>query len=77
VAYSQRIPCFSLYVREKTKRFYDQIGHPERAIDLSTATVKDFEKLIEAAQNAEWTDRDEETLTRLQGEARTLLDFVK
>ncbi|MGJ9425483.1 polysaccharide pyruvyl transferase family protein [Nesterenkonia halotolerans] len=76
VAYSQRIPTFSLYVREKTKRFYDQIGHPERAIDLSTATAKDFERLIEEASSAVWTDADEETLLGLQKKSRSLLDFV-
>ncbi|WP_150459967.1 polysaccharide pyruvyl transferase family protein [Nesterenkonia ebinurensis] len=77
VAHSQRIPCFSLYVREKTKRFYDQIGHPERAIDLSTATVSDFKKLIEMAEEAEWTEQDEATLLSLQKQSRTLLEFVK
>jgi|GEM_PF-3557162 polysaccharide pyruvyl transferase WcaK-like protein len=75
-AYSQRIPTFSLYVREKTKRFYDQIGHPERAIDLSVATPADFERFIAAAETATWTDKDEETLQRLQGQARSLLEFV-
>lgn len=76
-AYSQRIPTFSLYVREKTKRFYDQTGHPDRAIDLRDATVDDFKRFIEAAETATWTDQDEETLQRLQKQARTLLDFVK
>lgn len=77
VAYSQRIPTFSLYVREKTRRFYEQIGRPERAVDLSTATVGDFERLIHEAENATWTEQDEATLQRLQGEARTLLDFLR
>ncbi|GAB4073048.1 polysaccharide pyruvyl transferase family protein [Ancylobacter sonchi] len=76
-SYSQRIPTFSLYVREKTKRFYDQIGHPERAIDLSVATLEDFERLIAAAEVATWTDEDEATLQTLQGRARSLLAFVK
>ena len=75
-AYSQRIPSFSLYVREKTRRFYEQIGHPERAIDLRTATVRDFEQFIAAAEVATWTDQDEATLLRLKGEARKLMDFV-
>lgn len=76
-SYSQRIPSFSLYVREKTRRFYEQIGHPERAIDLRTATVADFERFIAHAETATWTDEDEATLRRLKGEARELIDFVQ
>lgn len=76
-AFSQRIPTFSLYVREKTKRFYDQVGRPERAIDLRVATVEDFKRFIEAAETATWSDQDEEALQKLQSQARTLLDFVK
>lgn len=75
-SYSQRIPTFSLYVREKTKRFYDQIGHPERAIDLSVAKREDFERFIAAAETATWTDDDEKNLQRLQGQARSLLAFL-
>jgi polysaccharide pyruvyl transferase WcaK-like protein len=75
-AYSQRIPSFSLYVREKTKRFYDQIGHPERAIDLRVATPADFERLIAAAEAAMWTPEDEANLKRLQSQSQTLLDLV-
>jgi len=75
-AYSLRIPCFSLYVREKTKRFYNQIGHPERAIDLQFATVEDFERLIKEAEVAIWSDKDEERLQILQKGAKKLLEFV-
>lgn len=75
-AFSQRIPTFSLYVREKTKRFYDQIGRPERAMDLSVATPEDFKRFIAAAETATWTDKDEETLLQLQGQARSLLEFL-
>lgn len=75
-SYSQRIPTFSLYVREKTRRFYDQIGRPERAMDLSVATADDFRRFMAAAETATWTDQDEETLLRLQGQARSLLDFL-
>lgn len=75
-AYSQRIPCFSLYVREKTKRFYNQIGYPERAINLTNATVDDFERLIKESERAEWTSKDEETLQDLQKGAAKLLEFI-
>lgn len=75
-SYSQRIPTFSMYVREKTKRFYDQIGHPERAVDMSVATVDDFKRLAAEMEQAEWTDQDESTLQRLQGDARKLLEFL-
>ncbi|GAA5203422.1 polysaccharide pyruvyl transferase family protein [Microbacterium jejuense] len=76
-AYSQRVPTFSLYVREKTKRFYDQIGRPERALDLRTATAADFERMIAEAEVAKWTPEDEQTLIRLQSKSRALLDFVE
>ncbi|WP_145111959.1 polysaccharide pyruvyl transferase family protein [Cereibacter sediminicola] len=76
-AYSQRIPTFSLYVREKTKRFYDQIGRPERAIDITKASVDDLQKFLDAAECAEWSEKDEETLTRLQRQARSLLSFIE
>lgn len=75
-AYSQRIPTFSVYVREKTRRFYEQIGHPERAVDMSVATPEDFRRLIAAAETAKWTDEDEATLQRLQQDARKLLALL-
>lgn len=75
-AYSQRIPCFSLYVREKTRRFYDQIGHPERAIDLKNATVEDFGRLIREAETASWTAFDEEKLLKLQKDATRLVEIL-
>ena len=76
-SYSQRIPTFSLFVREKTRRFYEQIGHRERAIDLRTATLADFTHFISAAETATWTDADEATLQRLKRESRKLIEFVK
>lgn len=76
-SYAMRIPTFSLYVREKTRRFYEQIGHPERAIDLRTATVDDFKRFIAAAETATWTDEDEATLQRVKGESRKLIEFIK
>ncbi|WP_071641098.1 polysaccharide pyruvyl transferase family protein [Microbacterium sp. AR7-10] len=72
-SYSQRIPTFSLYVREKTRRFYEQIGHPERAIDLRVATVKDLKRFLAAAEKARWTDADEAALSRLKAEAKALV----
>jgi len=75
-AYSQRIPTFSLYVREKTKRFCDRIGQPGRAQDLSVAKPADFKRFIAAAQSAMRTDQDEETLQRLQGQASSVLAFL-
>lgn len=76
-SYSQRIPTYSLFVREKTRRFYEQIGHPERAIDLRTATLGDFKRFIVEAESARWTNDDEATLQRLKGESRKLLDFIR
>lgn len=76
-SYSQRVPTFSLYVREKTRRFYEQIGHPERALDLKTATVQDLKRFLSAAEKAKWTDADEATLHRLKTEARALVELVR
>lgn len=76
-SYAQRIPTYSLYVREKTRRFYEQIGHPERAIDLRVATHDDLVRFLEAAANARWADEDEATLRKLKREAGTLLEFVR
>ncbi|MGL3151810.1 polysaccharide pyruvyl transferase family protein [Microbacterium sp. A82] len=76
-SYSQRIPTYSLYVREKTRRFYEQIGHPERALDLRTATVDDAARFLNAAAAARWTEEDEEKLLSLKQDARKLLAFVR
>jgi len=75
-AYSLKIPCFSIYVREKTKRFYNQIGRPERAVDIKTATVNDFGRLISEAEKATWTDEDEERLISLKIESNKLLEIL-
>lgn len=76
-AYSQRIPTCSVYVREKTRRFYEQIGHPERAIDLRTARPEDVHDLLDSLESMEWTPDDEKRLQLLQDDARLLLDFVR
>lgn len=76
-SYAQRIPTFSVYVREKTRRFYEQIGHPERAIDLRTATVSEVRRFLDQAQTATWTDEDETRLQALKSESRKLLSFIK
>lgn len=75
-AYSQRIPSFSLYVREKTRRFYDQIGHPERAVDLRTATPDDVRRLIDSMMAVTWTSDDEANLQRLKEQSRALLALI-
>lgn len=76
-SFSQRIPTFSLYVREKTRRFYEQINRPERAVDLETATVDDLKRLIHLAQEAEWSEQDELALQSLKAKSREILDFVR
>ncbi len=75
-SYSQRIPTYSLYVREKTRRFYEQIGHPERALDLKTASVDDLKRFLASAAKAAWTDADEARLRKLKGEAQSLVELV-
>jgi len=75
-AYSLKIPCFSIYVREKTRRFYAQINHPERAVDLRYATPEDFHQLIKDINEAQWTESDEERLKFLKKEAMKLLEIL-
>jgi polysaccharide pyruvyl transferase WcaK-like protein len=74
-AYAAGVPCFSIYVREKTKRFYDQIGHPDRALDLSDATPDAVEYLLGQAQQARWTTGDSARLGELRNDAQSLVDI--
>lgn len=75
-SYAQRIPTYSLYVREKTRRFYEQIGRPERAMDLRVATPADLARFLSEAENARWTDKDEATLLGLKRSAEKLLTLI-
>ncbi len=74
-AYASRIPCFSIYVREKTERFYRQIGHPERAISLLDANKNKIQGILSELKTAVWTDHDEKILDSLKKSANRLLDF--
>ncbi len=74
-AYAARIPCFSIYVRGKTARFYDQIGHRDRAIDVSTASPAEVRRLLKSATAAQWTDDDENHLRELQARATQLIEL--
>lgn len=74
-AYASRIPCFSIYVKEKTERFYRQIGHPERAVSLKDADRNKIQRILNELKTAVWTDRDEKTLDSLKKSANKLLDF--
>lgn len=75
-AYAARVPCFSLFVREKTARFYRQIGRADRAVSIETATPEDIDRLIREAQTAVWTDEDERRRESLCTEATKLLDVM-
>lgn len=74
-AYAARIPCYSIYVREKTRRFYEQIGHPERAISIKDADKNVINHILRQIENAKWTNYDETRLRRLKKEAAKLVDF--
>jgi polysaccharide pyruvyl transferase WcaK-like protein len=74
-SYAARVPCFSVYVREKTARFYEQIGHPERALDLRVATRSEVERFMDMASEAVWLDSDEMKLQELKGRAGRMLDI--
>lgn len=75
-AYANRIPCFSLYVREKTARFYRQIDRPERAIPLSEATPDHLISFLREAETTHWDPKDEEKLTELKNQSTTLLHLL-
>lgn len=75
-AYAARIPCFSIYVRDKTRRFYEQIGHPERAIALTAATPDAVSTLLETAAKARWSPEDENRRISMAADARRLLDMA-
>ena len=74
-AFAARVPCYSIYVKEKTKRFYEQIGRTERAIDIASAKPVEVERLLNSVQEACWTDEDELILCRLQSDATRLIDI--
>jgi polysaccharide pyruvyl transferase WcaK-like protein len=72
-AYANRIPCFSLYCKSKTKRFYDQIGRSDRAISVHSASTEDVSRLLQEAKDSSWTSFDEERLRSLKLESGRLL----
>lgn len=72
-AFAQRIPCFSVYVNEKTRRFYAQIGRPGRALDARTATAAQIAGLLDAAGSAVWEAADDAALAGLRAGADVLL----
>lgn len=76
-AYANRIPCFSLYVREKTERFYRQIERPERAMPLSGAQKDDLMSFLSEAEKAEWQPKDEEKLKELKKYSKDLLRLLE
>jgi len=76
-AYAARIPCFSIYVRDKTKRFYEQINHPERAIHLKSASKENVADFLQQLEDVKWTTDDEKNLIKLKKSALRLVNFKK
>lgn len=74
-AYAAKIPCFSIYLREKTKRFYKQIGHPERAISLYKCNKETLSKFLNQMDKVKWTSYDDKKLSDLKKSALKLVDF--
>lgn len=72
-AYAAGIPCFALYVQEKTKRFFEQIGHPDRSVALENATPDQVSDLLERVTEAKWKTDDSKKLMELQSQAQSLL----
>ena len=75
-AYAAGIPCFAVYVNDKTRRFYEQIGHPERAIPAATASDSEIDELLQEARSAKWTSADEDQLVKLKQEANGLVRVI-
>jgi polysaccharide pyruvyl transferase WcaK-like protein len=76
-AYAARIPTFTLAMNRKSRRFYAQVGHPERCIDLEDFKGREAEAMREVLRRAtdgcEWSSEDEERLEALRGKARRLV----
>lgn len=75
-AFAARVPCFSIYVRPKTKRFYEQIGRPERAIDIKDLNKERFQLLLHELSVATWTEKDEVARVSLCDQSRKLLRVI-
>ncbi|MDZ8170740.1 polysaccharide pyruvyl transferase family protein [Microbacterium xanthum] len=75
-AYAARVPCFTIYVNDKTRRFYDQIGRPDRALPATTASVDAVRDLIDRARVAEWEPFDDLRLDQLKVESAALLETM-
>jgi hypothetical protein len=79
-AYAARIPCYTLAINPKTRRFYDQIGHPERCIDLPESGPEISRALAnllrQAHYDCEWSDFDETRLAHLKYKAGQVLEQV-
>lgn len=76
VSYSMGVPCFTIYVNNKTERFYRQIGHPERCIPLDAVDKVKLRNIFNDMENAEWTTRDQLILDSLKKKSSDLLDLL-
>jgi polysaccharide pyruvyl transferase WcaK-like protein len=78
-AYAARIPSFTLAINSKTRRFYDQIGHPDRCLELSSSDSTEANRALmelvrRATYDCGWSAHDERRLAELQQNAGRLLE---
>lgn len=73
VAFSMDIPSVSLVWNPKITSFYECIGYPERAIDVTTATAEDIVTKMEEAM-AQGIEKDSDYLMSIYG---TLFEGIK
>jgi hypothetical protein len=75
-----RTPLAFRAINSKTRRFYDQIGHPDRCIDLPGSAAEISHALADLLRRApydcEWSAHDEARLARLESKAAQLLEHL-
>jgi polysaccharide pyruvyl transferase WcaK-like protein len=79
-AYAARIPCYTLAINSKTRRFYHQIGHPDRCIDIPGSGTDISHALADLLRRApydcEWSAHDEARLAHLEAKAGQALELL-
>ena len=79
-AYAARIPCYTLAINSKTRRFYDQIEHPDRCVDIPGSATDISHALGDllrrATYDCEWSAHDEARLAHLKAKAGLVLEHL-
>jgi polysaccharide pyruvyl transferase WcaK-like protein len=75
-AYAAGIPTVTCAVNEKTRRFYQQIGHPERCLPISTGD-DELTALLRTAPDLCWTPEDSARRDALCAQAESLAEMLR